>query len=379
MNSARAKQQILAQATTLGFDACRITHAAAPASGPRYTQWLASRRHGQMTYMERNHEKRLDPSRILPQLNSIITLATSYHQHNHRPQTTAKPPPQTTPGLIARYARYTDYHNILAAKLKTLANTINQTTAPASHSLWYTDTGPILERDLAQRAGIGFIGKHTNLISRSLGNWFFLSEILTTAKLPPDPPEKNRCGTCTRCLDACPTQAIPKPFVLDARRCIAYLTIELKGPIPIELRPAIGNRIFGCDDCLDACPWNRFAHEGRIMQSHAKTELANIPLRDWAQLDETTFKQRFRHTPLYRTKWRGLLRNICVALGNTGHPSHLPALQRLSKHRDSLVAEHATWALNQIQNRQKQTSPAPAAPPKKTATDDLSLPNRATS
>ena len=354
MNPERAKQQILAKASDLGFDACRVTTAAPPASGQHYSQWLAFGGHGQMTYLERNQEKRLNPAQILPNVRSVITLATSYFQNNQ--QNPAQPSAQNTSrGIIARYARYTDYHKILAEKLKTLTATVRQAAHPAN-ALWYVDTGPLLERDLAQRAGIGFIGKHTNLISRSLGNWFFLSEILTTAKLPADPPEKNRCGTCRRCITACPTQAIPQPFVLDARRCVSYLTIELKGPIPPQLRPAVGNRIFGCDDCLQACPWNRFAQEGQIMKFHAKPELNELPLQAWAQLDETAFKQRFRNTPIYRAKWRGFLRNVCVALGNTGTPDHLPTLQQLSQHNDPLIAEHASWALRQIRTRQKQTS-----------------------
>ncbi len=357
MNPKHAKQQILAKASKLGFDACRITNASPPASGQHYSQWLAFGGHGQMTYLERNQEKRLNPAQILPNVRSVITLATSYFQNNQQQNPNQQPPAQkTSRGIVARYARYTDYHKILAEKLKTLTATIRQATPPAN-ALWYVDTGPILERDLAQRAGIGFIGKHTNLISRSLGNWFFLSEILTTAKLPPDPPEKNRCGTCQRCITACPTQAISQPFVLDARRCISYLTIELKGPIPPQLRPAIGNRIFGCDDCLQACPWNRFAQEGQIMKSHAKPELNQLSLQDWAQLDETTFKQHFRHTPIYRAKWKGFLRNVCVAIGNTGNPDHLPTLQHLSQHNDPLIAEHASWALRQIQNRQKDVPP----------------------
>ena len=356
MNLERTKRQILAKASDLGFDACRVTNAAPPASGRRYSQWLAFGGHGQMSYLERNQEKRLDPAHILPEVRSVITLATSYFQNNQQDpaQSSAR---QTSRGIVARYARYADYHKILAGKLKTLAATVRQAASPAA-ALWYVDTGPILERDLAQRAGIGFIGKHTNLISRSLGNWFFLSEILTTAKLPADPPEKNRCGTCQRCITACPTQAIPQPFVLDARRCISYLTIELKGPIPLQLRPAIGNRSFGCDDCLEACHWNRFAQEGQIMKSHVKPELNQLPLQDWAQLDEAAFKQRFRNTPIYRAKWKGFLRNVCVALGNTGNPDHLPTLQQLSQHNDPLIAEHASWSLRQIQNRQKTNTNA---------------------
>src|SRR5206468_8743512 len=180
------------------------------------------------------------------------------------------------------------------------------------------DTGPVLERDLAQRAGLGFIGKHTNLISRGLGNWIFLSEIITTLELEVDEPERNRCGPCTRCITACPTGAITAPFLLDARRCISYPTIELKGPIPVELRPAIGNRIYGCDDCLVVCPWNRFAREGQMMKPQAQPDLAAPDLVELLKLDEAGFKARFAGTPVLRASRRGLLRNVCVALGNVG-------------------------------------------------------------
>jgi epoxyqueuosine reductase len=215
--------------------------------------------------------------------------------------------------------------------------------------LWYVDTGPLLERDLAERAGLGFIGKHTNLISRKLGNWIFLSEIITTLELEADAPEKNRCGSCRRCIDACPTAAITAPFQLDARRCISYLTIELKGAIPEALRPLIGNRIYGCDDCLAVCPWNRFARQGALMRPHYRPDLAAPDLIELLSLDEAAFKRRFAGTPIRRAKRRGLLRNVCVALGNCGDQGALPALERAAADAEPLVAEHAWWAIAQIQ------------------------------
>ena len=254
-------------------------------------------------------------------------------------------------GEVARYARFTDYHDVLAGRLKSLTATVNELGGENTRSLWYVDTGPILERDLAQRAGLGFVGKHTNVISRRLGNWIFLAEILTTLELEPDAPEKNRCGSCSRCITACPTQAITAPFQLDARRCISYLTIELKGTIPIELRPAIGNRIYGCDDCLAVCPWNRFAREGNLMQPHARADLASPDLVELLKLDDAGFKTKFAGTPMLRTKRRGLLRNVCVALGNTGDESSLPALNRTTSDHEPLIAEHAQWAVEQIQRR----------------------------
>jgi epoxyqueuosine reductase len=211
----------------------------------------------------------------------------------------------------------------------------------------------VLERDFAQRAGLGFVGKHTNVISRQFGNWILLAEIVTSLELEPDAPEKNHCGNCMRCITACPTRAITAPFQLDARLCISYLTIELKGAIPIELRPAIGNRIFGCDDCLAVCPWNRFAREGRLMKAHARPDLAAPDLIELLQLDEAGFKSRFAGTPILRTKRRGLLRNVCVALGNTGDSSVLPHLQKAAKDSEPLIAEHARWAMERIQSKKQ--------------------------
>jgi epoxyqueuosine reductase len=259
----------------------------------------------------------------------------------------------TCHAAIARYARFDDYHDILGERLKQLTAFVNQLGGADTRSLWYVDTGPLLERDFAQRAGLGFIGKHTNLISRRFGNWILLGDIITTLKLEPDAPEKNHCGNCARCLEACPTRAITAPFQLDARRCISYLTIELKDSIPVELRPAIGNRIFGCDDCLAVCPWNRFAREGKWMKEHVRPDLAAPDLVKLLQLDEAGFKSRFAGTPILRTKRRGLLRNVCVALSNTGDTSALPALQKAAKDSEPLIAEHARWAMERIQAGQQ--------------------------
>jgi epoxyqueuosine reductase len=209
----------------------------------------------------------------------------------------------------------------------------------------------VLERDLAQRAGIGFVGRHTGLVSRTFGNWFLLAEILTTVALEPDPPARNLCGSCTRCLDACPTGALPAPFTLDARRCVSYLTIEHRGPIPEALRPLVGDRVFGCDDCLAACPWNRFAREGALMRPHRRDDLGRPGLEELLGLDEDAFRRRFDGTPILRTRRRGLLRNACVALGNTGDARSLPALARAAADPEPLVAEHAAWALGRIRAR----------------------------
>jgi epoxyqueuosine reductase len=342
----RVKEAIRHRACELGFDDCRFTHSAVPASATRFQDWLAEKRHGEMAWIERTAPKRVEPQQVLPGAKSIICLATSYEITT--PNSELRIP---NAGLIARYARFDDYHNVLGERLKPLAAFVNQLGGAETRSLWYVDTGPLLERDLAQRAGLGFVGKHTNLISRKFGNWILLTEIITTLELEPDAPEQNHCGKCTRCLAACPTSAITAPFQLDARRCISYLTIEFKGSIPVELRPAIGSRIFGCDDCLAACPWNRFAREGRLMKTHARPELARPDLPELLQLDETGFKSRFAGTPVLRTKRRGLLRNVCVALGNVGDASALPHLQKAANEPEPLIAEHARWAIAQIQSR----------------------------
>jgi epoxyqueuosine reductase len=337
------KSAIQTRAAELGFDDCRFTTADPPDHAAHFQDWLASGAHGQMGYLQRNAHKRVDPSQVLAGAKTIVTLLVTYATPS-----TADSPSTTATGQIARYAQFGDYHDVLGERLKSLASFVNSLGGPDARSLWYVDTGPLLERDLAARAGLGFIGKHTNLISRKFGNWIFLSEILTTVELEPDPPEKNRCGSCRRCIDACPTGAITAPFQLDARRCISYLTIELKGSIPEQLRPAMGSRIYGCDDCLAACPWNRFAREGAMMRPHYRAELAAPELISLLGLDEAGFKKRFAGTPMLRAKRRGLLRNVCVALGNAGDQRALPALEKAASDAEPLIAEHARWAIGQI-------------------------------
>ena len=367
------KEVIRQRALELGFDDCRFTTAEALGAAKQFQGWLAEKRHGEMAWLERTAAKRADPQHVLPGVRSVICLAASYHteecqmtndqcavenprgnsiRHSSFVISPSTLNPQPSTGLIARYARFADYHDVLGERLEQLTAFVNQLGGAKTKSLWYVDTGPLLERNFAERAGIGFVGKHTNVISRRLGNWILLAEIITTLELAADEPEKNRCGNCTRCITACPTRAITAPFQLDARLCISYLTIELKGSIPVELRPAIGNRIFGCDDCLAACPWNRFAREGRIMKAHTRSDLAAPDLIELLQLDEAGFKSRFAGTPILRAKRCGLLRNVCVALGNTGDKSALPALEKVAKDSATLIAEHARWALEQIQARQ---------------------------
>jgi epoxyqueuosine reductase len=342
------KEQIRQQALELGFDACRFTTAIAPQTAKNFQDWVAGKKFGEMQWLERNAEKRVDPQKVLAEAKSVICLAASYFKES--PHSTVR---TTHSGVVARYVQYSDYHDILGNKLKLLTRFVDTLGDGKRNSLWYVDTGPILERDIAQRAGLGFVGKHTNLISRKLGNWIFLAEILTTLELEPDAPETNHCGKCTRCITACPTNAITAPFELDARRCISYLTIELKGSIPVEFRRAIGNRIYGCDDCLAACPWNKFAREGNLMKSHVRKDLAEPDLMELLALDDTQFKSRFTDSPILRTKRRGFLRNVCVALGNTGDESALPALDQAANDQEELIREHAAWAILEINSRRK--------------------------
>jgi epoxyqueuosine reductase len=341
------KSSVVARAVELGFDLCRICLPQPSPYGAVFRQWLADGCHGGMAYLERTAAKREDPRLVLEGAKSAVVLAVSYHGVE-----TAKLGSEGGPrGVVARYARHRDYHDLLVPRANQLAGFLGEIGGPSVRSLAYVDTGPVLERDLGQRAGIGFIGKHTNLISRQLGNWFLIAEVLTTLELEPDPPEHNRCGTCTRCIVACPTRAITGPFRLDARRCISYLTIENKGPIPEEFRRPLGSRIFGCDDCLEACPWNRFARIGSLLKDHRRLELGAPELIGLLRLDADGFKRRFAETPLSRPKRRGLLRNVCVALGNVGNRDALGPLERAARDPEPLIAEHATWAMAEIERR----------------------------
>lgn len=341
------KARIRQRAREVGFDDCRFTTADPPTHSAGFQRWLAEQRNGEMAYLNRNAEKRVDPQKVLKGARTIVTLAASYFVGSQSASERESPGP--TNGVVARYARFPDYHDVLGERLKILTAFIDEIGGPGTASLWYVDTGPLLERDLAERAGLGFMGKHTNLISRRLGNWIFLAEIISTIEVEPDPPEKNHCGSCVRCLAACPTQAITAPFQLDSRRCISYLTIELKGSIPVQFREAIGNRIYGCDDCLAVCPWNRFAREGALMRPHFRQDLQQPALLKLLALDDAGFKKRFAGTPMQRAKRQGLLRNVCVALGNTGNRGALPALEKAASDPQPLVAEHARWALNRIE------------------------------
>ena len=295
-----------------------------------------------MEWLARGEEKRCDPQQVLANARSVIVVALNYWQGER-----ATPGAPGATGKIARYAWGDDYHEVILSKLEQLSAFLADRGGTQKA---YVDTGPILERDHAAEAGIGWHGKSTMLIDPQLGTWFFLAEILTTLELPADEPQSPRCGTCVRCITACPTGAIKEAHRLDARRCISYLTIELKGSIPLELRPLIGDRIYGCDDCLDACPWNRFASISREA-AFAAGPATQMPLRDYLAMDERQFRVLFRRSPIKRIKRRGFLRNVCVALGNVGTREDLPALRRAAFDSEPLIAEHAAWAINRILER----------------------------
>ncbi len=344
-NALEIKRELVRRAAALGFASCRVAAAKPPTHGDEFRGWLRDGAAGEMEWLHRGEEKRCDPANVLPGARSIIVLAMNYWQGDA--------PAKNGAGRIARYAWGDDYHDLMLARMKELDALLCE---HGGAQKIYVDTGPILERDFAAEAGIGWHGKSTMLIDQQLGTWFFLGEILSTLELPADAPQRPRCGSCTRCLTSCPTGAIT-PHRLDARRCISYLTIELKGPIPLEFRPLIGDRIYGCDTCLDVCPWNRFASASRETAFAARPATATMQLRDYLALDDDAFRALFRGSPIRRIKRRGFLRNVCVALGNVGTEKDLPALQKAAEDAEPLIVEHARWAIAEIGKRLTISSP----------------------
>jgi len=332
------------EARALGFTAFGIAPAdAAPESGARLRQWLESGAHGDMIWMEETAERRASPRGLWPEVRSVVALGMSYAPETD-PLALADVPDI---GRISVYAQGADYHDLIKKALKALARWL---VAQAGCELKvFVDTAPVMEKPLAAAAGLGWQGKHTNLVSRSDGNWLFLGAIYTTLELEPDAPHKDHCGSCTACQDACPTGAFPAPFQLDARRCISYLTIEHKGPIPHALRPAMGNRIYGCDDCLAVCPWNRFASAARRNRAFIpRAELVAPPLADLLALDDAGFRQVFAGSPIKRIGRNRMVRNAAIAAGNSGLVALKPALERLVHDPDPVVAEAARWALDRL-------------------------------
>jgi epoxyqueuosine reductase len=335
-------QQIKTKARQLGFDLVGITSAAPLGHAGRYRAWVAQGFAGEMGYMNRDVEKRTEPTQVLPSARSIIVVGMNYHT---APEVPAEVRGR---GWISCYAWGQDYHLIMGRKLEALVTFIRDLEGPDVQARWYIDTGPILERELAWRAGLGWPGKHTNLINRRLGSWLFLGAILIDRELVYDAPATAHCGTCTRCLVACPTGALVAPGVLDARRCIAYLTIELRGPIPRELRPLMGTHIFGCDICQAVCPWNRHASETMEAAYWPQAGYAAPELLPLLRLSEEEFRTHFGGSPIRRAKRRGFLRNVAVALGNLRDPRAIPALQRALHDAEPLIRSHAAWALGRI-------------------------------
>ncbi len=335
--------QIKAWAAEIGFDDCRIALAKEASHANLFRDWIAEGKHGEMAWLERAPERRCDPREVLPGCKSIICLALNYYPGR-------SPFPEGHEGgyRIARYAWNEDYHDLIEKRLREFDGKLQSL---GGTQRFYVDTGPVLERDFASDAGLGWNGKSTVQIHRGLGTWFFLAELLTTLDLTPDAPSGDHCGKCTACITACPTAAITAPRRVDARRCISYLTIEHKGPIPEEFRIAMGDRIYGCDDCLDACPWNRFAEVSREMTFHARATVFEKRLRDFLALDDDGFRALFAKSPVKRIKRARFLRNVCVALGNTGGIEDLPALQKAAEDMDPLIAEHAAWAVARIHAR----------------------------
>jgi epoxyqueuosine reductase len=354
--STDTRAQVVGLAREIGFDLCRFARAETPEHATEFRDWIDRGDAGEMNYLARNSERRCDPRQILPDAKTVIVLALNYFQGARKAESVAAAVSPAkgaagtaaSTGRIARYAWGDDYHKLIEKKLAVIDQFLRHR---GGRQKCYVDTGPMLERDHAAAAGIGWHGKSTMLLNREFGTWFFLAEILTSLEFAPDTVEKNYCGRCTRCIDACPTGAITAPHQMDARRCISYLTIELKGSIPIELRPLIGDRIYGCDDCLDACPWNRFARASREMAFAMPPEIEAMKLRDYLGLDEDKFRRLFSNSPIKRAKRRGLMRNVCVALGNVGTADDLPALQKARVDSEPLVAEHAQWAIDRINQR----------------------------
>jgi epoxyqueuosine reductase len=295
-----------------------------------------------MEWMAETAERRADPRTLWPEVRSIILLGLNYGPTEDPLADLAR----TDRGYISIYARNRDYHDVIKGKLKEAAGFL--ASKASSDVKVFVDTAPVMEKPLAEAAGLGWQGKHTVVVSREFGDWLFLGAIFTTAELPADEPERDRCGSCRRCLDICPTNAFPAPYQLDARRCISYLTIEHKGHIPEELRPGIGNRIFGCDDCLAVCPWNKFAQAGREARLVQREDLAVLPLRDLAQLDDPTFRARFAGTPVKRTGRDRFVRNVLIAIGNSGDAALADEALRLLDDASPLVRAMAVWAIGRL-------------------------------
>jgi epoxyqueuosine reductase len=340
------KQRIAAEAEALGFDAVRFTSAdAVEGAGASLDAFLAEGRHGDMGWLATTSQRRKAPRALWPEAKSVILLGLNYG-HAADPLAILN---EKSRGAISIYAQGDDYHEVLKAKLKPLAARVQDLTQ--SEVKIFVDTAPVMEKPLAARAGLGWQGKHTNLVSRELGSWLFVGSIFTTAEIAPDAPEEDHCGACRRCLDICPTQAFTAPYQIDARACISYLTIEHKGHIAPRFRAAMGNRIFGCDDCLAVCPWNKFAQAAREAKLSVRAGSDNPPLAELLALDDATFRARFRGTPIKRTGRDRFLRNVLIAAGNSGDAALVPLVEARLHDDSPLVRSMAVWALARLAPR----------------------------
>lgn len=335
------KNALVARALAEGFSAVRVTTPdAIPQAAARLADFVAKGRHGQMGWMAERTHWRGDPAALWREARSVVMLAEVYTP-GHDPRVDLD---RADRGAVSVYAQGRDYHDLVKARLKRVGRwLVDQTGAEIKV---FVDTAPVMEKPLAQAAGLGWQGKHTNVLSRELGNWFFLGAIFTTLDLPPDPAERDHCGSCTACLDACPTRAFPAPFQLDARRCISYLTIEHRGPVDQELRPLLGNRIYGCDDCLAACPWNKFAVDASEMRYHGPHRAP--ALEELAVLDDAGFRARFAGSPIKRIGRDRMVRNVMYAVGNSGQARLAPFARALVDDPDAAVADAARWAVARL-------------------------------
>ncbi|RDE09454.1 tRNA epoxyqueuosine(34) reductase QueG [Pelagibacterium lacus] len=339
----RLVAELRARATQLGFDSLGIARAdARPDLAARLGFALDAGWHAGMEWMETTRDRRQRPNALWPEARSILMLGTSYAPETDPLARLADP------GLanISVYAQGRDYHEVIKGRLKELAGLLARRSG--AEVKVFVDTAPVMEKPLAEAAGLGWQGKHSVLLSRQAGSWLFLGAIFTTAELPPDAPETEKCGSCTRCLDICPTDAFPAPFRLDARKCLAYYSVEHKGQIPLRFRKPMGNRVFGCDDCLAVCPWNKFARRSRDDKLAARPALRDARLTDMLALDDTAFRGMFAQTPVKRLGSARFLRNCLVAAGNSGDRDHLPAIARLLRHDSPLVRGMAVWAARQL-------------------------------
>ena len=358
------KSALVEAARTRGFDAVGITRPdAIPLAAERLREFLSLGAHGDMGWMARNADRRGDPHALWPQARSIVMLGVNYGPESD-PLEILK---ERTRGGISVYARGDDYHDVVKSRLKAVGRWLIDNAG--GEIKVFVDTAPVMEKPLAAAAGIGWQGKHTNLVSREFGSWLFLGAIFTTLDLPADAPEGDHCGACHACLDVCPTAAFPAPYRLDARRCISYLTIEHKGTIDRALRPLMGNRIYGCDDCLAVCPWNKFASVARETRLRAPAGTAAPELAELARLDDAAFRRRFSASPIKRIGRNRFLRNVLIAIGNSGEPALLAAVRPLLGDPAPLVRAMAVWAVKRLTSPEEQRDEAARSLPSESDAD----------